>query len=182
MIQLPLEPSVAARLLLLAHLRLSGGPGSGPNVDRGSRRRIKSRPPKMSIGQISHDGSIESKEFDSLKSVNHVEIFNRRASASQKFRYQAETVHWDDWPSKDDRFSVEDHYDRLGLKVRDHRVLGHLIAAGGPGSGPNPGQGKRSKIGDGITARRQGDFDFKTLGFRRFMYGPESETIVFGKR
>jgi GNAT superfamily N-acetyltransferase len=85
----------------------------------------KSIPPVivMSIGQVSHDGSVDSREYKSsmdngrsVTLINHSELF-RPTQGSQRFRMHDKTVWWDDTPSADDYFSVENHYAKMGAVV-----------------------------------------------------------------
>jgi 2'-5' RNA ligase len=82
--------------------------------------------PTVEIGQIGHDGSIDTVDTHG-RSVMHGDAFTRHAPATQRFRMQAGTIHWDDKPSLDDYFSVAAHYEHRGVTIQNQTVLGRSV-------------------------------------------------------
>jgi hypothetical protein len=78
----------------------------------------------LSLGQIAHNGSIQSREFTFADNYHksHYELFTP-ASPSQRFvvrrmPHEAQLV-WDDTPTDDDKFSVQDYYANMGVAVAE---------------------------------------------------------------
>lgn len=86
-----------------------------------------------SIGQISPQGSVESKDFpkgvprqaDYRFGVTHDQTFTRKAPASQRFRLMKDNkfyIWWDDEPTRSDYFTVDDYYANMGYKIDRHTI------------------------------------------------------------
>jgi 4a-hydroxytetrahydrobiopterin dehydratase len=106
----------------LASIRVTGDKAG--HEFHGNQYSDKKDRVRGSIGQVSSDGSVESKEDRGsgingklVSSADHADLFSRRAHPSQKFRMQRNTIFWDDTPSADDYFSVENHYHQMGVAI-----------------------------------------------------------------
>lgn len=100
-----------------------GGSVSGGSILSDPKKLDTSRP---IIGLLTGDGEVKLKNTNTQFNT-HEQLFSERRPPENLFRVKGTEVHWDEEPSAEEAFSVEDHLLSEGIKVTGHAVLGSKL-------------------------------------------------------